>query len=522
MFSNLQRSLQLRKNLAAVQHRVHTLGQNGLNAIVSHPQVRPPLVNATIADAIADGDVFLFPMTVETNEQGNEVCNCSTAQIAVESPLAITIATPTPTDLGRLALVATYPEEYATAPENWIGPPGSYLFIPDLDPAHLRLFEAGADVARIVRDAYQGKILQNPHLPAPGGQLGLAASSVSAHTREQHKNALSTLHLYDTIGRFNNVWSPGHDGPEAAPLLLFNMQAARNQLVQAQQQVDNGRIDSTIDRLSEAKATALLTGRWGGGGVSITDIHPPGRGKQPADPTVGDISGNIKYLAKILSLLHGPQLAAAVVALGELIFDEATPEDGRTFATIFDHFTNRARSPPSGGDPRRWVFDTLFKVSRTDPALMEFQYRSMSDRVSALQTQLKAPSQPYDRRGPAYQSFHPYSPGAGRGGPSAGGGRGPPMPARGGGGRTPSGRGHPGRGIGSPGRGGIPDTPNSLWMKKRPQWLPFTDKLICASVARNEECKNPSCPREHQYNPSYTKEQRSEMAAWVLQHPREV
>ena len=62
----------------------------------------------------------------------------------------------------------------------------------------------------------------------------------------------------------------------------------------------------------------------------------------------------------------------------------------------------------------------------------------------------------------------------------------------------------------------------SLWRKKRPEWLPYSDKLICASVARNKACNNPNCSREHQYNPAYTADQRSEMAAWVIQHPNEV
>ena len=519
MFANLHRALQAKKNLAAVQSRLQALGQDGLTAIVTNPQVRHPLIGATIADAIADGDVFIFPMIVEVNEEGNTVCNCSPAQVAVESPLAITIATPTPTDPGCLTMVATYPEEYITDPANWIGTVGATIFIPDLDPGNLRLFEASQDVARVVRAAYRGKITKDPQPPAQGGHLALAASSVSTHTREQHKNAVATFHLFDSPQHFNDLWCPGHDGPEAGPLLMFNMQGARNQLVHAQQEVDKGRIDTNIDRLPEAKATALLTGRWGGGGVSITDIHPPARGKQPPHPTVGDISGNIKHLTKILRHLYGPQLATAVAALGELILDEASPENGTDFATLFDHHLNRARTPPQGVDARQWVFDTLFKVSRTDPALLEFQQRIMKDRLAALQVQLKAPQQHYDRRGPAYQS-HPYAPGASRSGSAAGVNRGPPPPAHSGGGRTHSGQGHPGKDRGPPGPRGRPDI--SAWRAKRPQWLSPTAKLICASVARGQECKDNSCHRDHQYPPSYTKEQRSEMAAWVLQYPREV
>ena len=61
-----------------------------------------------------------------------------------------------------------------------------------------------------------------------------------------------------------------------------------------------------------------------------------------------------------------------------------------------------------------------------------------------------------------------------------------------------------------------------LWRSKRPKWLPYTDKLICASVAKSKPCTNPHCAREHQYNPAYTADQRSEMATWVLAHPKEV
>jgi hypothetical protein len=62
----------------------------------------------------------------------------------------------------------------------------------------------------------------------------------------------------------------------------------------------------------------------------------------------------------------------------------------------------------------------------------------------------------------------------------------------------------------------------SAWKKKRPEWLPYTDKLICATVARGKVCNNASCPREHQYNAAYTPDQRSEMAAWVIERPHEV
>ena len=521
MFNLLPRAIAIRRRLDAVNNRLHVIGQNGFNAIVAHPQVRPPFTDATLANAIEEGNVFIIPMTVAIDAEDNVVCNLTPQQIATDAPLAIMLAVPTEMEPGRLVIVATEPEDFGNHPSNWIGPTGTHVFIQDRDPDNLLLIEAGAEVARIARDAHQGKILQVA-LPQPAHQIAMAAmAAVSATTREQQKLASATKHLHDTIDSYYTLWYPGHLGPEEGPIASFNMQAARNQVVQAQQLADSGRIDTATDRLSDAKTTALLTGRWGAGGISITDFVQPGRAKPSATPTVGEARDHIRYAAKLFTYLYGPVYADAVITFGNRIQDEVAPDDGTAYATIFDHFLNRARSPPSGVDPRRWMLDDLFRISRTDPSVMEFQHRQLKEKMAALQQQatLKAPHQQHERRGASYQSSHPYSQGAGRGGAGASGGRGS-SPSAHGGGRAPSGRGHHGRG--SPGRGGPPDTPMSLWRKKRPDWLAYSDKLICASVARNKACNNPSCPREHQYNPSYTADQRSEMAAWVIQHPNEV
>ena len=521
MFQNLNRALAMRRRVDAVNFRLHAIGQGGFNAILANPQVRTPFTDATLANAIEEGDVFIIPMTIADDAQGNAVCDLTPDQIATTAPLAIMVAVPTAMEPGRLVLVATDPE--GPHPSNWIGISGTHVFIHDRDPDSLLLIEAGAEVARLTRDAYQGKI-QDAAPPQPAPHAALAAlGAISAHTREQQKLAAATMHLHDDLATYFTLWYPGHLGPEEGPLLLFSMQAAKNQVVQAQQMADSGRIDTTTDRLSDAKITALLTGKWGTGGISIMDICQPGRAKPSATPTVGEVRDNIRYAAKLFAQLYGPGLAEAVTAFGNRIQDEVSPEDGTAYATIFDHYLNRARSPPSGVAPRRWMLDTLFKISRTDASVMEFQFRSIQERMAALQRQttqtLKAPYHQHERRGDAYQSSHPYSQqGAGRGGPGAGGGRGQSSSARGAG-RSPSGRGNPGRGA--PGRGDQ-ETQMSIWRKLRPAWLPYSDKLICANVARGKECHSHTCPRDHQYNAAYTKDQRSEMAAWVLQHPNEV
>ena len=352
--AQLQKSIRTAKIAKLVQQRIQTLGQVGVDAINAHAQVRPPLTDVTLANAIAAEDVFIFPVLVEEDEQGNATCNVTADQIATETPLAMMIAVPSVGEPGRLILVTTHPEEFVGDPKNWVGPIGSIISVADLDPDTLRLIEAGADVARIVREVYHGKPAHVQPQPAVGDHNALAAlaatASVPAHTRELHKSAGQIRHLYDNMSFFNSLYYPGHPGPGEGPITMFNMQAAKNQVAQEQQQVDNGRIDTAADRLSEAKILALLQGKWGVGGISITDLHEPGRAKPlTAERTVGDIGDNIRYAGKLFKRVFGPVFGQAVTVLGDRVADEANPDDAKTFATIVDHFLNRARSPPRGG-----------------------------------------------------------------------------------------------------------------------------------------------------------------------------
>ena len=505
--------------MRAVTHRLRVLGEDGVNAIRGHPHVRPVFTEVTRADAIAAGDVFLVPMTV-SDDAGNVTCSLTPEQIATNAPIAIMLAEPTETEPGRLTLVAFDPDVHITSPLNWIGQPGANVFIqgPDLEPVNLVLIEAGPDVARTARAAHAKGKDHGHALPAHQQVAAAASLAIPAHTREQQKLAGQTRHFFDDITDFNSAFYPGHDGPEEPPLTQFSMQAAKNRFIQAQLTAEQERIDARTDHLTDVKLTALLTGKWGAGGISILDLPPPSRTKPSTGTTPGDIIANVRHMTKVFTIFYGQEYAAAVTRLADKIQDEASPEDGNSFALIFDHYMNRARSPPSGVHPRQWMVDVLFNIARTDPAVIEFQQRAMQAKIATLESRERA-SQHHERRG--YTS-HPYPQGTSRGGLSAPApsGRGPP-PAGRGAGRAPPPRSQPGRGT-APQKDDARKAALKLWHAKRPAWLSYDDKLICAEAARNKVCNRAGCNREHQYNPAYTADQRSEMAAWILAHPNEV